>query len=72
MIQTFLKKLENQNFLQHVFENNINKKFDVSEGDEAGEMGSTGGRPHQNFSQSNATAMVEERALIHEVIQHAN
>lgn len=55
-----------------MFENNINKKFDVSEGDEAGEMGSTGGRPHQNFSQSNATAMVEERALIHEVIQHAN
>ena len=33
-------------FLQNVFENNFNKKFDVSEGDEVGEMGSTGGRPH--------------------------
>lgn len=72
MIQTFLKKLENQSFLKNVFDNNFNKKFDVSGGDETGEMGSTGGRPHHNFSQSNATAMVEERALIHEVIQHAN
>lgn len=35
-------------------------------------MGSTGGRLIQNCRVSDATALAEERALIHEVIQNAN
>ena len=42
----------------------------MSGAEERGEFGSTGGRLDARVS--NATEIAEERALIHELIQHAN
>lgn len=58
IIQTFLRKLENQNFFGSVLDNI----------DRLAESGSTGGLR----GATNQTAIVEERSLIHAVIQSAN
>ena len=64
LINTFLKKLESQNFTDEMFHT---KRDDRHEDD----LFSPAGKRYAN-STKGSTALAEERNLIHEVIQYAN
>lgn len=64
LINTFLKKLESQNFTDEMFHT---KRDDRHEDD----LFSPAGKRYANRTKG-STALAEERSLIHEVIQYAN
>ena len=90
LIQTFLRKLDSQVFLDQIYtthgnednSNQVSRSNTNSRNNRLGRDEERGGKipsqenstPQNQFSKPNksATALAEERSLIHEVVQHAH